>query len=110
MQTVKQQASAFALLKNAESLASAKSSLLVSLMNRSFGIAIINDQLVMVEGVFLTALYLLSTHITAHSVLTMYEKSSTKAVKHSWTSSTTSIGALSYLVVWCYQHTQQQQF
>lgn len=53
---MKQRASAFASLKNAESLASAKLSLLVSLTNGSFGIAVVNDQLVMVEGVFLTAL------------------------------------------------------
>ncbi|KAH9163570.1 hypothetical protein EDB89DRAFT_1859881 [Lactarius sanguifluus] len=44
------------------------------------------------------------------SVLTMYEKSSGKGAKHSWTSSTASIGALSYLAVQCYQHTRQCQF
>ncbi|KAN0139135.1 hypothetical protein V8E53_003024 [Lactarius tabidus] len=76
---VKQRTSAFASLKNAESLASAKISLLVSLTNGSFGLAVINDQVIMVE------------------VLTMYEKSGAKAAKHSWISSTTSIGAISYL-------------
>jgi hypothetical protein len=50
---VKQRASAFSSLKNAESLASAKINLLVSLTNGSFGLAVINDQLMMVEGVFL---------------------------------------------------------
>ena len=44
------------------------------------------------------------------SVLTMYEKSAARAAKHSWTSSTTSIGAISYLAVRCYQHTRQRQF
>ena len=44
------------------------------------------------------------------SVLTMYEKSGAKGAKHSWTSSTTSIGAISYLAVRCYQHTRQRQF
>ncbi|KAH9007669.1 hypothetical protein EDB84DRAFT_1281451, partial [Lactarius hengduanensis] len=43
-------------------------------------------------------------------VLTMYEKSGAKNAKHLWTSSTTSIGALSYLVVQCYQHIRQRQF
>ena len=43
-------------------------------------------------------------------VLTMYEKSGAKGAKHSWTSSTTSIGAISYLTVRCYQHTRQRQF
>ncbi|KAN0127724.1 hypothetical protein V8E53_014444 [Lactarius tabidus] len=76
---VKQRASAFASLNNAESLASAKINVLVSLTNGSFGIAVINDQLMMVE------------------VLTMYEKSGAKGAKHSWISSTTSIGAISYL-------------
>ncbi|KAN0130677.1 hypothetical protein V8E53_011570 [Lactarius tabidus] len=89
---VKQRASAFASLNNAESLASAKISLLVSLTNSSFGIAVVNDQLMMVK------------------VLTMYEKSGGKGAKHSWISSTTSIGAISYLAVRCYQHTRQRQF
>ncbi|KAN0132137.1 hypothetical protein V8E53_010056 [Lactarius tabidus] len=89
---VKQRASAFASLMNASSLASAKLSLLVSLTNGSFGLAIVNDQLMMVE------------------VLTMYEKSSAKGAKHSWASTTTSIGAISYLAVRCYQHTRQRQF
>lgn len=40
----------------------------------------------------------------------MYEKSGAKGAKHSWTSSTTSIGALSYLAVRCYQHTRLRQF
>lgn len=40
----------------------------------------------------------------------MYEKSGAKGAKHSWTSSTTSIGAISYLAVRCYQHTRQRQF
>ncbi|KAH9013376.1 hypothetical protein EDB83DRAFT_2321379 [Lactarius deliciosus] len=44
------------------------------------------------------------------TVLTMYEKSGVKNAKHLWTSSTTSIGALSYLGVWCYQHIRQCQF
>ncbi|KAH9009751.1 microtubule associated protein-domain-containing protein [Lactarius deliciosus] len=89
---VKQRGSAFASLKNANSLESAKIGLLVSLTNRCFGLAVVDDNLVLVE------------------VLTMYEKSGAKNAKHSWTSSTTSIGALSYLVVWCYQHIRQRQF
>ena len=47
-----QQASAFTLLKNMESLASAKIGLLISLTNESFGLAIFNDQFVIAEGVF----------------------------------------------------------
>ena len=43
---------------NAESLALAKISLLVSLTNGSFGLAVINDQLMMVEGAFLITLNL----------------------------------------------------
>jgi hypothetical protein len=56
MQIVRQRASAFASLVNAESLSSAKISLLVSLTNSSFGLAVVNDQLMMVEGAFLLAL------------------------------------------------------
>ncbi|KAH9015478.1 hypothetical protein EDB84DRAFT_1679909 [Lactarius hengduanensis] len=89
---LKQRSSAFASLKNSESLASAKVNLLCSLTNGCFGLAVVDDHLVMVE------------------VLTMYEKSSGKGAKHSWTSSTASIGALSYLAVQCYQHTRQRQF
>ncbi|KAF8265263.1 hypothetical protein EI94DRAFT_1702623 [Lactarius quietus] len=81
---MKQWSSAFTSLKNAKSLASAKISLLVSLTNGSFGLAVIADQLVIVE------------------VLTMYEKSGAKGTKHLWTSSMTSIGALSYLT-WQFQ-------
>ena len=36
----------------------------------------------------------------------MYEKSGAKGAKHSWTSTTTSIGAISYLAVRRYQHSQ----
>jgi hypothetical protein len=47
---------------------------------------------------------------TSGSVLTMYEKSTGKGAKHAWTSSSSSIGALSYLIVQCYQHTRNRQF
>lgn len=57
---MKQRASAFASLKNAESLASAKISLLVSLTNGSFGLAIFNDQFAIVEGTFLLLVVVLS--------------------------------------------------
>jgi hypothetical protein len=111
---VKQQASAFSSLKNTESLASAKINLLVSLTNGSFGIAVVNDQLMVVEGVFshfpCSIILQLTQELTTSLVLTMYEKSAAKGAKHSWTSSTTSIGAISYLPVQCYQHTQQRQF
>lgn len=50
MQVMMQQASTFMSLKNANSLASAKISLLVSLTNGSFGLAIVADQLMIVEG------------------------------------------------------------
>jgi hypothetical protein len=63
----------------------------------------------MVEGVFYIVLTVPQLTMTS-SVLTMYEKSGTKGAKHSWTSSVTSIGAISYLVVQCYQHTRQRQF
>jgi hypothetical protein len=43
-------------------------------------------------------------------VLTMYEKSAGKGARHAWTSKTTSIGALSYIAVKCYQHTCNRQF
>ncbi|KAH9016983.1 hypothetical protein EDB85DRAFT_2155512 [Lactarius pseudohatsudake] len=89
---VKLRANAFASLKNAESLTSAKIGILVSLTNGCFGLAVVNDNLALVE------------------VLTMYEKSGAKNAKHSWTSSTTSIGALSFLGVRCYQHIRQRQF
>ena len=105
---MKQQASAFLSFKNAESLASAKISLLVSLTEGSFGLAVVNDQLMMVEGDIYTVLNI--RLLMSPSVLTMYEKSGAKGAKHSWTSSTTSIGAMSYLAVWCYQHTRQRQF
>ncbi|KAH9015618.1 hypothetical protein EDB84DRAFT_1443385 [Lactarius hengduanensis] len=78
---VKQRGSAFASLKNANSLESAKIGLLVSLTNRCLGLAVVDDDLMLVE------------------VLTMYKKSGAKITKHSWMSSTTSIGALSYLVI-----------
>ena len=108
MQIVKQRASAFSSFKNAESLASAKISLLVSLTKGSFGLAVVNDQLMIVEGVFYIVLNI--RQLMTFSVLTMYEKSGAKGTKHSWTSSTTSIGAISYLAVRCYQHTRQRQF
>ena len=48
--------------------------------------------------------------LSTSSVLTMYEKSAGKGARHAWTSSATSIGALSYIAVQCYQHTRQRQF
>ena len=50
------------------------------------------------------------TMLSTSSVLTMYEKSAGKGARHAWTSSATSIGALSYIAVQCYQHTRQRQF
>ena len=55
--------------------------------------------------IFLSIL-MLSTSL----VLTMYEKSAGKGARHAWTFSATSIGALSYIAVQCYQHTRQRQF
>ena len=48
--------------------------------------------------------------LTIISVLTMYEKSAGKGAGHAWTSKATSIGALSYLAVQCYEHTRQCRF
>ena len=44
------------------------------------------------------------------SVLTMYEKSAGKGTRHAWTSKSTSIGALSYVAVRCYQHARKRVF
>lgn len=73
---MKQRASAFAPLKNAESLASAKISLLVSLTNGSFGLAVVKDQLMMVEGVSLYCAYYPSTYnfFSAHYVREEWRK------------------------------------
>ena len=49
---MKQRASAFARLKTAETLAFAKVSVLAPITNKSFGFAILDDQLIMVEGAF----------------------------------------------------------
>lgn len=51
-QIIKQRAAAFAHLKTADTLASAKVNLLVPITNKSFGFAVIDDQLTMVEGAF----------------------------------------------------------
>ena len=107
---MKLRANAFASLKSADFLASAKISLLVSLTNGCFGLAVANNSLVLVEGESKSPLLIVLVLISMPSVLTMYEKSGTKNAKHSWTSSTTSIGALSYLAVKCYQHIRQRQF
>ncbi|KAI0279247.1 hypothetical protein BC826DRAFT_975995 [Russula brevipes] len=95
---VKQRATAFASLKTAESLGPAKVSALVPLMNRCFGFAIIDNELLMVKAP------------DVHPVLTMYEKQIGKGANHAWTSSAMSIGSLSYIAVQCYQHTCQCQF
>ena len=42
-------------------------------------------------------------------MLTMYEKSGGKGARHAWTSKATSIGALSYIAVQCYEHIQSRQ-
>jgi hypothetical protein len=57
---VKQRASAFAHLKNAETFASAKVGILSPITDKSFGFAVVDDQLIMVEGAF---------HIYYHNVL-----------------------------------------
>ena len=49
---MKQRASAFALLKNADAFASAKVSVLSPITDKSFGFAVIDDQLILVEGAF----------------------------------------------------------
>ena len=43
------------------------------------------------------------------SVLTLYEKSAGKGARHAWTSKATSIGALSFIAVQCYEHIQSRQ-
>jgi hypothetical protein len=50
------------------------------------------------------------SHLTHLLVLTLYEKGAAKRAKHAWTLSTTSIGALSYIAVRCFQYSRQQQF
>jgi len=49
---LKRLGSAFKTLKDAESLASAKIGLLVPLTNGCFGLALVDDHLMIVEGVF----------------------------------------------------------
>jgi len=39
----------------------------------------------------------------------MYKKSAGKGARHAWTSKSTSIGALSYIAVQCYEHIQSRQ-
>jgi hypothetical protein len=42
-------------------------------------------------------------------VFTLYEKSAGKGARHAWTSKATSIGALSFIAVQCYEHIQSRQ-
>ena len=80
-------------------------------MNGCFGLALVDDQLMIIEGEFRINSHSGSPQaLILCSVITMYKKSSGKGARHSWTSSMTSIGALSYLAVRCYQHTRQRQF
>ena len=51
-QILRQRVSAFAHLKNAETFAAAKVDTLSPITDRSFGFAVIDDQLVMVKGAF----------------------------------------------------------
>ena len=52
--------------------------------------------------------YFLS-HFTRTPVITLYEKSAGKGARHAWTSKATSIGALSYIAVQCYEHILSRQ-
>lgn len=45
----------------------------------------------------------------SESVLTLYEKSAGKGARHAWTSNASSIGALSYIAVQCYEQIQSRQ-
>jgi hypothetical protein len=74
---------AFALLKNAETFASAKVSVLSPIADKSFGFAVIDDQLILVEGVF-------SIYYCHVQVLPQY--------------------FCTVLVVQCYQNAQQRHF
>ena len=78
-------------------------------MHSCFGLALVDDHVTIVEGEF-HYYFTCSFLILLCSVITMYEKSGGKGARHSWTSLTTSIGALSYLAVQCYQNTWQSQF
>jgi hypothetical protein len=63
-QVMSERHSAFALLKNADSLASAKISTICPITNKSFGFAVLDDSLIMVEGTFKVIYFrMLSHHI-----------------------------------------------
>jgi len=70
--TVSTQGSAFKTLKDAESLASAKIGLLVPLTNGCFGLALVDDRLMIIEGEF----YIIHSDspLILCSVITMYKK------------------------------------
>ncbi len=48
-------------------------------------------------------------HFTRTPVITLYKKSAGKGARHAWTSKATSIGALSYIAVQCYEHILSRQ-
>lgn len=71
---MKQRASAFAHLKNAdiaETFASAKVGILSPITDKSFGFAVIDDQLVMVEGAFDIYYHNVLSHFPSLGILTL---------------------------------------
>jgi hypothetical protein len=108
---VNQRRKAFANIKIVEFLASAKVSVFMPINNKSYGFAVFDNQLIMVEGMLdFYSVRSITLIPTFTSVITMYEKSAGKAARHAWTSKSTSIGAISYIAVQCYEHTRQRRF
>jgi len=95
--------------KLAETLASAKVSGVYPIHNKSFGFAVLDDQIVMVCGASDSLYLCFLSHFIWASVITFYKKSSGKGARHAWTSKALTISALSYIAVQCYEHIQSRQ-
>ena len=113
-QVIKKRRAAFASLPHAEDLSTAKVNGLSILKRDSYGIILVDNELMIGQGVILfpTLTHDLNTTSQTELVLTMYEKGGGKSGRHSLAEECRNIGRLSYIVmqVWRQSSGQRCQF
>jgi hypothetical protein len=100
---------AFAAIQGGADLATAKIDAVTKLTGGSYGLVLVDGQLMVGKGTHLCLFnFLKAKLIGSLPVLTMYEKGGGKGGKHGWVSTATSIGTVSYIPVQIWQQFPRQ--
>ena len=96
----------------AEDLAKAKVNALTKLHRGSYGIASIESDLMICQGMLCCSSrgFVINLMITQLIVLTMYEKGGGRAARHAWIGECQNIGIISYIVVQLWRQSLGQRY